>query len=72
MESEGYTRDDVYSTNETGLNWKSLPKNSLASRREFAAPGFKVIKERVMVMVCVNASGTHRLPLLVIGKSTKP
>ena len=72
VESEGYTRDDVYSTNETGLNWKSLPKNSLASRREFVAPGFKVMKERVMVMVCVNASGTHRLPLLVIGKSTKP
>ena len=72
VESEGYTRDDVYNADEMGLNWKSLPKKSLASRRESAAPGFKVSKERVTVMVCANASGTHRQPLLVIGKSTKP
>ncbi|PRD35490.1 UNVERIFIED_CONTAM: Jerky-like protein [Trichonephila clavipes] len=29
-------------------------------------------KEGVTSMVCANASGTHSLPLLVIGKSKKP
>ena len=72
VKNEGYSRDDVYNADETGLNWKSLPRKSLASKRELAAPGFKVSKERVTVMVCANASRTHRLPLLVIGKSKKP
>lgn len=69
---EGYTRDDVYNADETGLNWRSLPRKSLASRREKSAPGFKIAKERVTAMVCANASGSHALDLLVIGKSKKP
>ncbi|GFY69408.1 HTH CENPB-type domain-containing protein [Trichonephila inaurata madagascariensis] len=70
---EGYSRDDVYKVDETRENWKALQqKKSLASKRESTAPGFKVNKERVTAMVCANASGTHTLPLLVIGKSEKP
>jgi len=33
---------------------------------------FKFQKDRITAMVCANASGNHRLPLLVIGKSKKP
>lgn len=72
LEEEGLSRDDVYNADETGLNWKSLPRKSLASRQESAARGFKVSKERVTAMTCANAAGTHRLPLLLIGKSKKP
>lgn len=50
----------------------ALHSRSLASRRESAAPGHKVSKDRVTVMVCANATGTHRLPLLLIGKSKNP
>ncbi|OWR54561.1 jerky protein [Danaus plexippus plexippus] len=57
---------DFLNADETGLNWKALPSRSLSSRRENAAPGHKVSKDRVTVMVCVNARGTHRLPLLLI------
>ncbi|GFY78833.1 jerky protein homolog [Trichonephila inaurata madagascariensis] len=71
VEEEGYSRDDVYNVDETGVNWKALPRKSLASKREFTAPGFKVSKKRVTAMLCANASGTHTLPLLVIGKSKK-
>ena len=70
--SENYTLDYVYNADETGLNWRTLPPKSLASKRERSAPGYKVSKERVTIMVCANASGTHRLPLLMIGKSKKP
>lgn len=72
VNSNGFDRDDVYNCDETGINWKALPRKSLASRRETAAPGFKVSKERITGMVCANASGDHVLPLLVIGKSRKP
>lgn len=66
------SRDDVYNADETGINWRSLPRKSLASRNETRAPGYKVSKDRVTAMVCANASGTHSLPLLLIGKSKKP
>ncbi|GFT02840.1 jerky-like protein [Trichonephila clavipes] len=66
VEEEGYSRDDVYNVDETGVNWKALSRKSLTSKRESTAPGFKVSKKRVTAMVCANASGTHSLPLLVI------
>lgn len=49
-----------------------MPKKSLVSKKEMSAPGFKVSKSRITAMVCGNKSGTHRLPLLIIGKSKKP
>lgn len=64
--------DDVYNVDEIGLDWRTLLSKSLASKRERSAPGYKVSKERVTIKVCANASGTHRLPLLMIGKSKKP
>ncbi|GFY00602.1 jerky-like protein [Trichonephila clavipes] len=64
---EGYSRDDVYNIDETGVNRKALPRKPLASKRECTAPGFRVSGERVTAMVSANA-----LPLLVIGKSKKP
>lgn len=42
------------------------------SQREVAAPGYKLSKDRVTVMVCANATGTHKIPLLLIGKSKNP
>ncbi|GFY58626.1 glycerol-3-phosphate acyltransferase 1, mitochondrial [Trichonephila inaurata madagascariensis] len=50
MEEEGYSRYDVYNVDETGANWKDLPRKSLAPKRESSAPGFKVSKERVTAM----------------------
>lgn len=65
-------REQVYNCDETGLNWKALPQKTLATVSEKTAPGFKVQKDRITVMVCANASGNHKLSLLVIGKSKKP
>ncbi|KHJ41139.1 centromere binding protein B, DNA binding protein [Trichuris suis] len=72
LEQQGYKDEFIYNADETGLYGKSLPRRSLASRAEDAAPGHKVSKERVTIMICANASGTHRIPLLLIGKSKKP
>ena len=72
VEKEGYSQDSVYNADESGLNWKALSRKSLASCQEHAARSFKVSKERVTIMTCANAAGTHKLPLLLIGKSKKP
>ncbi|KFD58061.1 hypothetical protein M513_00824, partial [Trichuris suis] len=61
-----------YNADETGLNWKALATKSLITRWEEYAPGCKRRKERVTLMLCANSSGTHRLPLFLVGKSKNP
>lgn len=68
----GLNREQVYNCDESGLYWKALPTKTLASGSETSAPGYKMRKERLTIMVCANASGNHKLPLAVIGKSMKP
>ncbi|KFD66106.1 hypothetical protein M514_21782 [Trichuris suis] len=68
----GYEDDFIYNADETGLNWKALATKSLITRWEEYAPGCKRRKERVTLMLCANSSGTHRLPLFLVGKSKNP
>jgi len=68
IESKGLTLDQIYNCDETGLYFRLLPKKTLASESEKSAPGMKSSKDRVTVMACSNATGTHKLPLLLIGK----
>lgn len=62
----------IYNVDETGLNYKMLPTKTLASKLDDTARGHKENKERVTVLVCSNASSTHKLPLVLIGKSGNP
>lgn len=70
--SENLSPEQVYNIDEMGLNFKLLPKKTFATAKETSAPGFKASKERITVALCSNASGSHKLPLFVIGKSAKP
>ena len=65
----GYSLDNVYNADETGLYVKSLPKRTLVLVEEKQAPRYKEWKERVTIMNCSNATGTHKVPLLLIRKS---
>ena len=49
-----------------------LPNKTPAGGSETSAPGHKKMKERVSLLACANSTGTHRLPILLIGKSQKP
>ncbi|CAH1967063.1 unnamed protein product [Acanthoscelides obtectus] len=72
LREDGYDLELVYNADESGLCWKSLPSKTPASKREVSAPGYKSSKDRVTVMVCANATGSHRIPMLFIGKSKNP
>lgn len=69
---EGYLPEQLFNADETGLYWKCLPSKTLAHESEKAAPGHKSSKERLTVLLCANAAGTHKLRPLVIGKAKKP
>ncbi|GFY06563.1 tigger transposable element-derived protein 2 [Trichonephila clavipes] len=73
QQTEGnYSPQQIYNADETGLNFRALPKKSLASQDEKSAPGYKMSKDRVTLRTCSNAFGNHKFPLMVIGKSAKP
>lgn len=72
IKSENLTPDQLYNCDETGLNFKMLPSKTLASHEEKAAPGHKKSKERLTILAASNATGNHKLKLVVIGKSAKP
>ena len=72
IERQHLTLQQLYNCDETGLYYRMLPAKTLACRSEREASGMKKMKERVTLMACSNATGMHKLPLVVIGKSANP
>lgn len=68
----GFLPEQIYNCDETGLVYKGLHKKTNATVFEKTAVGRKSMKERVTIMPCVNATGTHKLDLMMIGKSKNP
>lgn len=64
--------DAVYNADETGLVYKKTFSRTLLLKTEKMAAGKKVPKQRITIMTCANASGSHRLKPLVIGKYKNP
>ncbi|KAG7177538.1 Tigger transposable element-derived protein 7-like 7 [Homarus americanus] len=61
IKSEGLLISQVYNVDESGLYWRSLPRNTQAFKNEASSPGRKVSKERFSALCCANADGMHRL-----------
>ncbi|GBM67706.1 Jerky -like [Araneus ventricosus] len=57
---------------ETWVYRRALPTKPMASENEAVAPGRKKLKDRVTILGCANASGSHRVKLTLVGKSKKP
>jgi hypothetical protein len=64
-----FQEEDVYNMDETGLYWKMMPSRGLATQ---TLPGLKKDKARISLVFCVNASGTDRLPVWMIGRYKQP
>lgn len=67
---ESYAPQDVFNIDETGIYWRFLHNKTYALPEE-STKGHKKIKDRVTVLLIVNAEGSERM-LVVIGKSENP
>ncbi|KAJ8886555.1 hypothetical protein PR048_012766 [Dryococelus australis] len=63
--------EQVYNANETALYWRGMQRNTLCTL-DNAHTGMNKINERLTVLGCSNAAGTHKLKLLVICKIMRP
>ncbi|XP_042218679.1 tigger transposable element-derived protein 1-like, partial [Homarus americanus] len=73
IQEEGYTLDQIFNLDETGLYWKNMPTRTYISKTEAHAPGFKAAKNRMTVLLGANASGDLKLkPVLIMRQATLP
>ncbi|XP_055380074.1 jerky protein homolog-like [Condylostylus longicornis] len=72
MEKEELTKDQLYNVDETGLFYKNLPEKTYVLSSEKNAPGIKSYKQRITVLLGTNATGSHKLKPLIIGKAANP
>ncbi|GFW34431.1 tigger transposable element-derived protein 1 [Trichonephila clavipes] len=61
MEDGDYSADQVFNTDEAGLYWKKLPNRTYIAKDEKTASGHKASKDRVTLLLCINASGDRML-----------
>lgn len=65
----GLTPEQVYNADETGLFWQCLPGPPAEGG---PAPGGRQSRDRLTVLTCANATGSHKVKPLVIGKGSGP
>ena len=69
-----YGPEQVYNMDETGLFYRQLPRYSLLMPNEDVSTvrGKKKIKDRASLVVCANATGSHKISCALIGKAKSP
>ncbi|XP_066471494.1 tigger transposable element-derived protein 1-like isoform X2 [Tiliqua scincoides] len=71
IEEGGYTAQQIFNVDETGLFWKKMPECIYISKEGKTMQGFTVAKDRLMLLLGSNAAGDNRLkPLLVYHSET--
>ncbi len=68
---QGTDEDDLYNCDETALMYRKFPSHTLATQ---SRKGNKAMsnKDRLTILLCCNATGTHKIDPLVIGKAARP
>ncbi|XP_040844505.1 jerky protein homolog [Ochotona curzoniae] len=65
----GLSPEQVYSANETGLLWRGLPSTGTEG---VAVASPRPCRDRLSVLVCANATGSHRIKPLAVSKCSSP
>jgi hypothetical protein len=68
---QGYSEEDIYSADETGVLYNMTPDSTFKFKGEKCV-GRKMSKNCLTVLICANMTGTDKKRLFVIGKSQTP
>ncbi len=63
----GTPPERIYNMDETGLMFRQLPRKSISVSAEGVSTG-KAANDRVTVVMCCNADGSHKIDLTIIGR----
>ena len=66
----------IHNWDETGLYFRLIPSATYTApneqQRRIRGTKAQKAKDRVTLITCTNATGTHKIPLAMIAKATKP
>lgn len=72
IEKRGYCEDQIFNADETALYWRKLPERTYTFMKERHAPGYKVSKERVTLLLCSNVAGNCLVKPALLHQSLRP
>nr|XP_020827544.1 tigger transposable element-derived protein 1-like isoform X2 [Phascolarctos cinereus]XP_020827545.1 tigger transposable element-derived protein 1-like isoform X2 [Phascolarctos cinereus]XP_020827546.1 tigger transposable element-derived protein 1-like isoform X2 [Phascolarctos cinereus]XP_020827547.1 tigger transposable element-derived protein 1-like isoform X2 [Phascolarctos cinereus] len=72
IEEGGYTPQQVFNVDETGLFWKRLPDRTFISAEEKTASGFKAARDLLTLLLGGNAAGDFKLKPMLVYHSESP
>ena len=72
IEEGGYTKDQIFNLDESGLNWKKMPRSTYIAKHQKQARGRKVDKSRFTVMFTVNLSGSLKMKPVIVHTAKHP
>ncbi|XP_040194034.1 tigger transposable element-derived protein 1-like [Rana temporaria] len=72
IQDGGYSMDQIFNVDETGLFWKKMPARTFIAIQERSMPGYKPAKDRITLLLGGNASGTLKLKPLLIYRWENP
>ena len=72
IDEEGYDLCQIFNADETGLFWKKLPSRTYVTQEVNKVPGRKMMKDRLTLLLCANASGRCKVKPLLVYKSKTP
>ncbi|XP_076182411.1 ionotropic receptor 68a isoform X2 [Ptiloglossa arizonensis] len=72
IKEENINLENVYNMGKSGLLWKALPTENFIGENEKSVSSYKLKKERITIVLCSNATGTHKLKPFIIHKYKKP
>jgi hypothetical protein len=61
------TLDNIYNVVYVPIMWKSVPEKTEIFKRAKSTGNQEMCEDHVTVLICVNASGCQKLPILIIG-----
>nr|XP_031322192.1 tigger transposable element-derived protein 1-like [Camelus dromedarius] len=72
IHEKGYTEEQVFNADETGLFYKNVGKRTYVMQMASKAPGFKSFKDSATLLLCANAKGDFKCKPLLVHRAQNP